>query len=389
MLSSVVWTIGAFLVASTALFSQGYDLLNRPWPAKWIDMPGVSVQDFGVYHFRRTFDLATKPQHFLIHVSGDNRYELYVNGERVSWGPARGDLTHWRYESVDIARQLRSGKNALAAVVWNDGAYKAVAQITNQTGFVLQADRPEDAVVNTNGSWKCIQDRAYAPQPLAPDQSTGYYALAADERFDANSYPWGWQQANYDDSSWVGAHEVSPAAPRGARDAPNRWMLTPRVIPLEEQASQRILKVRKAEGITVPESFPDQGSPVTVPAHTTASLLLDQTYLTTAYPVMRVSGGKRATIKLRYAESLYIRKASAGHPADKGNRNDVEGKTFYGSSDTYVADGGSHRIYRPLFWRTYRYLKLEFETSDEPLTVEELQRCLHRISIPKESGIFK
>lgn len=361
------------IAGATTLFSQNYDLLNRPWPAKWIDVPGISVQDYGVYHFRRTFELPTKPEHFIIHVSGDNRYELYVNGERVSWGPARGDLTHWRYESIDIAPQLRSGKNALAAVVWNDGVYKAVAQITNQTGFVLQADRPEDAVVNTNGSWKCIQDRAYSPQPLPPEQNTGYYALAANERLNANLYPLGWQRTDYNDSSWVSAHELSPAAPRDARDAPNRWMLTPRAIPLEEQTPQRGLKIRKAEGISAPEDFPAQGSPLAIPAHTTASLLLDQTYLTTAYPVMTVSGGKGATIKLHYAESLYIRKDPAEHPSDKGNRNDVDGKTFYGSSDTYVADGGSHRIYRPLFWRTYRYLKLELETSDEPLTIENLQ----------------
>ncbi|MFL6352848.1 MAG: alpha-L-rhamnosidase N-terminal domain-containing protein [Bryobacteraceae bacterium] len=367
------WRLGALLATATALLSQNYDLINRPWPAKWIDMPGISVQDYGVYHFRRIFELPARPQHFVIHVSGDNRYELYVNGERVSWGPARSDLMHWRYESVDIARQLRSGRNVLAAVVWNDGVYRAVAQITNQTGFVLQADRPEDAVVNTNASWKCIQDRAYSPQPLPPEQDTGYYALAANERFNGNSYPWGWQQTDYDDSSWLGAHELSHAAPRDARDAPNRWMLTPRAIPLEEQRPQRVLKVRKAEGIAVPQNFPAQALPMTVPAHATASLLLDQTYLTTAYPAMTISGGKGATINLGYAESLYVRKASAEHPTDKGNRNDVQGKTFYGSSDTYLADGGSHRMYRPLFWRTYRYLKLDVETSDEPLTIEDLE----------------
>ena len=140
------------------------------------------------------------------------------------------------------------------------------------------------------------------------------------------SYPWDWQRTDYDDSAWVGAHEVSPAAPRDARDAPNRWMLTPRAIPLEEQTPQRILKIRKAEGIAAPENFPMRASPVKVPAHTTASLLLDQTYLTTAYPVMTVSGGKGSTINLHYAESLYVQKSSAGQPTDKGNRNDVEGK---------------------------------------------------------------
>jgi hypothetical protein len=149
-------------------------------------------------------------------------------------------------------------------------------------------------------------------------------------------------------------------------------MLTPSPIPLEEQTPQRILKLRKAEGVAVPARFPAEASRLTIAPHTTASLLLDQTYLTTAYPVMTVSGGKGSTIKLRYAESLYVQK-SFEHRTDKGNRNDVEGKKFYGSSDTYVADGGSHRTYRPLSWRTYRYLELDVETSDEALTIEDLQ----------------
>ncbi len=44
---------------------------------------------------------------------------LLVNGERVLEGPARGDLNHWRYETLDIASHLHAGRNALAAIVWN------------------------------------------------------------------------------------------------------------------------------------------------------------------------------------------------------------------------------------------------------------------------------
>ena len=102
------------LFTAMAAFAQPAE-----WTARWIDVPGPSGQDYGVYHFRRTFDLPAKPATFHVHVSGDNRYELYANGVRVSWGPARGDLRHWRYETVDIAPQLRAGKNVLAAVVWN------------------------------------------------------------------------------------------------------------------------------------------------------------------------------------------------------------------------------------------------------------------------------
>ncbi|MGA8029892.1 MAG: alpha-L-rhamnosidase N-terminal domain-containing protein, partial [Bryobacteraceae bacterium] len=348
----------AFFLGISALAQQTHETMTRVWAAQWIDMPGASSQDYGVYHFRRTFDLASKPQQFVIYVSGDNRYQLYVNGKRVSWGPARGDLTHWRYETVDIAPELQAGKNVLAAVVWNDGPYRAIAQITNQTGFVLNTQRAEDAAVNTNRSWKCVQDRAYSPQPLSPDQDAGYFALAAHEKFDALQYPWGWEQLDFDDSAWQPAHELTHAAPRDARDAPNRWMLVPRMIPLEEQTPQRILKMRKADGVAASDEFLKGHSPLRVPPHARASLLLDQTYLTTAYPELTVSGGKGSSISLRYAESPFIGR----RPIRKGNRNDIEGTQFYGPSDTYLADGGSHRLYRPLYWRTYRYIQVNIET---------------------------
>ncbi|MBV9158272.1 MAG: family 78 glycoside hydrolase catalytic domain [Acidobacteriaceae bacterium] len=351
----------AFLLAIGALGQRQHQTVTRVWAAKWIDVPGASPQDYGAYHFRRSFDLAQKPEQFVVQVSGDNRYQLFANGKRVSWGPARGDLTHWRYETVDIASELRPGKNVLAAVVWNDGPFRAVAQVTNQTGFVLTAQRAEDAQVNTNRSWKCIQDKAYSPQPLPPDQETGYFALAANEKLDASQYPWSWDQIDYNDSAWLPAHELSNAAPRDSRDAPNRWMLVPREIPLEEQTPQERPKLRKADG-------PASQFPLHLPAHARISLLLDQTYLTTAYPEMTVSGGKGAKIDLRYAETLFVSR----NPITKSNRNEIEGKQFYGASDTYLADGGSRRVYRPLYWRTYRYIQLTAETADEPLLIDDL-----------------
>src|SRR5580704_16306756 len=112
---ALVWLVGFGLRASNP------ELLLHVWSAHWISVPNTPPYDYGVYHFRRTFDLSAAPTSFLIHITADNRYKLYVNGELVSLGPARGDLHHWRYESVDIASHLKAGKNALAAVVWNFG----------------------------------------------------------------------------------------------------------------------------------------------------------------------------------------------------------------------------------------------------------------------------
>lgn len=76
-------------------------LLAQSWKAQWIAHPDGPRREFGVFHFRKTFTLAAAPSHFVIHASGDNRYELFVNGVRVLEGPARGDLMHWRYETQD------------------------------------------------------------------------------------------------------------------------------------------------------------------------------------------------------------------------------------------------------------------------------------------------
>jgi hypothetical protein len=66
----------------------------RPWTARWISVPGASPAGYGVYHFRRRFRVDPVPAAFVVHVSADNRYELYANGARVASGRAsatRGD----------------------------------------------------------------------------------------------------------------------------------------------------------------------------------------------------------------------------------------------------------------------------------------------------------
>src|SRR6185437_9118738 len=138
-------------------------LLHGSWPAVWITCPGVAQRAYGVYHFRKHFTLEAAPQHFIVHLSADNRYRFFVNGKAVCSGPARSDLAHWNFETVDLAGDLRPGENVIAALVWNMGEYAAVAQISNQTAFVAQGDDAAAAIVNTNRSWKVLQDSAYRP----------------------------------------------------------------------------------------------------------------------------------------------------------------------------------------------------------------------------------
>jgi hypothetical protein len=340
--------------------------VSHVWKAWWITHPEGPQREFGVFHLRKTITLDSVPQRFVIHVSGDNRYELLVNGARVLEGPARGDLDHWRYETLDIAPHLVVGRNVLAAVVWNFAELAPQAQTMNESGLIVQGDGSAEEVVNTNASWKTFKSQAVRMIPLDAGKIGGYLVTGPGEEVDGAKYPWGWEAKDFDDSDWVSAKPLTEGGPRGIKDTPSRWMLIPRTIPLMEDKLERFSRVARASGVEPPAEFLQGASPVTVPANSKASLLFDQSYLTTGYPELVTSGGRGANLKLTYAEALYKGR-------EKGNRNDIEGKEIRGIEDRFHPDGGQHRMFRPLWWRTFRYLQLDVETGEEPLVIEDFR----------------
>ena len=365
-----ILTLGLLLLLFPAPISRGQsvnpDLLTHRWKANWIRCAEGPRREFGVYRFRKMFDAKVRPTHFVIHASGDNRYELFVNGTRVVEGPARGDLNHWRFETVDIAPQLRAGKNVLAAVVWNFADQAPMAQMTDETGLIVAGDGQDEAAVNTDQSWKCYQDASISMIPWDWRKVDGYFVVGPGESLDAAHHPWGWEQPDFDDSAWKPAATISEAGPRGIQDSPSRWMLVPRTIPLMEEKLERLSRVVRSSGAEVPPDFLQGGTHLTIPATHRTTLLFDQSHLTTAYPELLVSGGRGAQITVAYAEALY-------KDRQKGNRDDTEGKEMRGFEDRFLPDGGEHRLFRPLWWRTFRYLQLDIQTQDEPVVLEDLR----------------
>jgi hypothetical protein len=96
--------------------------------------------------------LPEAPGHFVVHVSADNRYRLFVNGQSVAAGPPQSDLRNWRFNTVDLGPYLKAGRNVLAAVVWNGGEHRPMAQISHRTGFLLQGDSEREQAVNTGAA---------------------------------------------------------------------------------------------------------------------------------------------------------------------------------------------------------------------------------------------
>lgn len=354
------------------VFAQSPDinpeLLRHQWDASWITHPTAPLTTYGVYHFRKTFDLTSQPESFVVHASADNRYRLFVNGEPVGFGPARGDLLHWRYETYDIAEYLQTGENVIAAVVWNFGEDMPVAQHSYYTGFILQGNTETEHVINTGaGEWKVIENEAYQPLTQRDFTVLGYYAVGATDHVDGTQYPWGWEEIAYNDDDWLKPRNLKRGAPYGFPYGygDGGYNLIPRNIPMMEEYVERFKETERSEGSSVPDGFIQGQESWTIPANTKASLLLDQTYLVAGYPEIKISGGEGSQIKITYSEALY------DENRHKGNRNETEGKNIIGYYDIFEADGGDDRTFRPLWNRTYRYVLLEVETADEALEVQD------------------
>ncbi|CCH51631.1 alpha-L-rhamnosidase [Fibrisoma limi BUZ 3] len=339
---------------------------NAYWTARWLMHPTTPARQYGVYHFRKAIDLKQKPAHFVVHVSADNRYRLFVNGRSVALGPARSDTQNWNYETLDLAPYLQVGRNVLAAQVWYLGESAPFAQMSYQLGFVLQGDGETEKVANTDATWKVFQNPAYSPVVNDNAKLRTYIVVGAGDRVDGVQYPWGWEQPNFDDKNWPNARPIGyPAKPRGLGTDGN-WNLVPRTIPMMEESTLRLTAVRRAENGQMNANFLAGKGPVTVQANTKATFLLDQGHLTNAYPELTVSGGKSAVVTMAYAEALVNDKGQ------KGNRNEVEGRKLIGFEDQFVSDGNAKRTFRPLWFRTYRYLQLTVQTAQDPLVLEDL-----------------
>jgi hypothetical protein len=336
--------------------------LKARWLAQWITHPAAPKNEFGVWLFRKRFELAEKPARYVVHVAADTRYRLFVNGEPVSFGPQRSDIWVSRYDTVDLAPWLKQGANVIAVRVWSYGDWTPYSYVGARTGLLVQGETDAEAAADTGTSWKVARDEGYTPSRI--DLKT-YIVIGPNLRVDGTKHVWGWEGLSFDDSDWSAPRLLGHGAAWGWGTDLERPLM-PRNIPAMEETPVRFAKVRRAQGVKPAAGFVRGVAPLVVPARAKASVLLDHGVETNAFPQLVVGGGRGAQVRLTYAEALVD-----DHGA-KGNRNEIEGKKIVGVSDEFVADGGERRTFSTLEFRTYRYVQMDIETGDEPLRVDDV-----------------
>ena len=323
--------------------------------------------------FRKAFEASAEP--LVIHVSADERFELFLDGRRIARGPDRGDVDHWSYATYEI--KASPGAHRLEALAWSIGPYAPVAQITFRGGFVLKAEGGYDAQLTTGrAEWEVAELDGFS---LAPPHEGSIFGVGGE--FTARGCGPQWKEGAYVKATVVrGALHPNPYG----ETAPG-WRLCPSTLP--EQTDREIVAGRAValgagalgrndpvlEAHAKNPALPSwqalvagQGE-VVVPAQTEMFLLLDLENYYCAQPFCEVSGGDGARIAWSWAESLYLPKSEA-----KGNRGEFVGKTFRGMTDGFLPDGGDHRRFSTHWWRAGRWCLLSVKTAAAPLTLHRL-----------------
>ena len=203
-------------------------LAPSDWQARWIGLEGVEPQTTltdtswiyfpeghpekeappGTRFFRRVFNLpadrTVKSAHWL--VTADDRFTAWLDG--VELGSGHNHKTAFDY---NVTAHLHSGKNVLAVLVKNEGENPTPAGLVGL--LRIQFDHGAPLLVPTDENW-----------------------LSSAEEFN------GWEQASYDDSTWLTARNLGPVGmqPWGEINGPEDRRLAARWLRKDFSVSKKL-----------------------------------------------------------------------------------------------------------------------------------------------------
>lgn len=347
------------------------------WPCSWIACQQAETRPL-VAAYRLRFGVE-RSDNVRVHVSADERYVLYLDGNQLGRGPERGLPEHWYFETY--ALELAAGEHVLVAQVWSLGEQAPDAQTTVRHGFLLSPDDESyvDVLGTGRAGWQAKRLPGYSFRVPASARLTG-----ANTAVDAAGFAWGFEKGEGDGWEPVIGQEAGTSAPAGSGRPPVHF-LRPAALPamlekhryggivrtVEDVDQQDLCRVPVTEKTNLGDratgwqALVSGRGAVEVPAGVRRRVVVDLDDYYCAYPELVISGGAGSRIRVEWAESLYTQPVGGR----KGNRDEVEGKFFRGQGDEFRPDGGKRRRFEPLWWQAGRYVQILVETADEALTI--------------------
>ena len=195
--------------------------MSLDWTANWIWLKDERDQDYIYAHARRVFDVAADASDAKLHVSANNIYRLYLNGQLVGRGPDRADPKYPYFDTYDITPLLKPGRNVLVFDVYcitskaNRG--RAWCLYGGGPGLLAElrwSESGQEKRVVTDESWRMVESPAWRQAAPIISRFVGFA-----EHYDANAAESiaGYRDAGFDDSVWEtpGLLGVPPDGPVG------------------------------------------------------------------------------------------------------------------------------------------------------------------------------
>lgn len=371
------------------------------WPCRWVGCVGVGEPPFVcAYRLRFTMEQAATIR---VHVTADERYELFLDGERIGRGSERGDGDHWFFETYDL--ELTQGEHIFVARVWSLGSMAPFAQMTVHPGFLFAPqNQPYISRLGTgNADWEAKRLNGYQLVPPSAAWGTGANLIV-----DGSRYDWEWEIGNGED--WQTVVVLGEGSSSQRNDRPMTHVLEPATLPPMREdiwqggsvryvgelpatpAEQSLALDGKEKKFTcgLPirgvDHLPEEaaqwsrlwqgGGCVTIPPQTCRRILIDLENYVCAYPELVTSEGTGSLVRIHWQESLF----EEPDTKNKGSRDEIEGKYFItiwhktdGIGDAFLPDGGTNRCFDTLWWQCGRYVEIVVQTGDEPLTVNSFR----------------
>jgi hypothetical protein len=346
--------------------------------ACWIWHPDRPAGTAAQLCFVNEFDLEQSSE-TVIHVSADQHYELSLDGEVISIGPDRSDVSHWSFASYRL--RLPAGKHRLEALAWWIGEKAPTAQLSYRGGFILATEGALAGKLNTGGDgWTVVDITSLSFDPQPSDVGTtmvGHYSRVDGGRvFDPSTTAVkpAVVLGPLEDSEWCSARAGWSFHPPALPDQVRREIRPGRILAvidggLGPEEALRAEHLQHGQIAPWQDLLSGQRKGMQVDANRTVSILWDMEDYYCGYSQATLTSGAGSEVSLVWAEALFERPASQWSK-HKGDRRQLVGKYCRGLRDTFCNDGGPSRAYTSYWWRAGRYVLLTIRTGDTPLVVE-------------------
>jgi hypothetical protein len=353
------------------------------WRAQWLPVSAPGGRScVTAFRLRVHLDAAACIR---IHVSGDQRYRLFVDGVAVHDGPERSHSDAWRFASFDL--DWPAGDHWLALRLWVTDDRGPMNQISAYPGVVVAAEGLWHDRISTGAApWesRLLDAYAFEVQPLS--SMTGSRTV-----LDAARLPWGWETGAGDGFALAaaGRHGHTPASVTD-RLPP---VLVPERLPaqvshrlpngtvvLVDDVSERDAETpvcdpgndRRDERATW-QAFLEGRTPVVLPPGTLRRCLVDLGTYRACWPRLTVTGAG-GSVRLRFAEGLFAdAKYNPNSCNDKGDRREWRGRILRGLGPCLRTAAGPARSFDAMDWECGRWLEIVAAAGSETLRLECLE----------------